>query len=55
MAEAGLIQLKRHYSELSPEEINELVAAAADLIVEFLKRRDCVRTDKPEPDQEVSA
>jgi len=55
MADASPFHLKRHYSELSPEEINELVAAAADLIVEFLKRRDCVRTDKPEVDQEVQA
>ena len=40
MAEAGSIELKRHYSELSPEEIDDLVSAVADLIVDFLKKCD---------------
>ena len=53
MAAASSIELKRHYREMSPKEIDELVEVVADLIVEFLKRRDCVRTDKPEVDQEI--
>ena len=31
--------VKRHYSELSMEETDELVAAIADLIVDLLKRK----------------
>lgn len=33
------VVVKRHYSELSPEETDGLVEAIADLIVCFLKRR----------------
>ena len=55
MAETGSIEVKRHYRELSPKEIDELVSVVADLIVDFLKGRDRVRTDKPEVDQEVQA
>jgi hypothetical protein len=31
------IEVKRHYAELSEKETDELVAAVADLIVNFLK------------------
>ncbi len=31
------IELKRHYSELSDKETNEVIEAVADLIVHFLK------------------
>lgn len=31
------IELKRHFSELSSEETDEVVGAVADLIVRFLK------------------
>ena len=31
------IELKRHYSELSDKETNEVIEAVADLIVNFLK------------------
>jgi hypothetical protein len=56
MAEMGSIELKRHYRELSPKEIDELVSAVADLIVDFLKKRcDPVQSDKPKPEQEVLA
>lgn len=48
------IDLKRHYGELSPREIDEVVEAVADLIVDFLKkRRDPVQSDKPKPELEV--
>jgi hypothetical protein len=50
MAEARPIQLKRHCRELSPGEIDELVAAAADLIVDFLmKRRDPGQSEEEVP------
>ena len=55
MAEKGSIKVKRHYHDLSPKEIDELVGIVADLIVDYLKGRDCVRTDKPEVNQEVQA
>ena len=54
MAATSPIEMKRHYRELSPKEIDELVAVVADLIVDFLKkRRDPVQPDKPKPGQEV--
>ena len=54
MAETGSIELKRHFRELSPKEIDELVGVVADLIVDFLKkRRDPVQPDKPRQEQEV--
>jgi hypothetical protein len=37
MATTTPIELKRHYVELSEKETDELVAAVADLIVDFLK------------------
>ena len=37
MATPAPLDLKRHYSELSEKETEELVAAVADLIVDFLK------------------
>jgi len=56
MAETGSIELKRHFRELSPKEIDELVAVVADLIVDFLKkRRDPGQPDKPKQEQEVLA
>jgi hypothetical protein len=39
MGEMTSLAVKRHYSELSQEETDELVGAMADLIVDFLKRR----------------
>jgi len=56
MAATSPIELKRHYRELSPKEIDELVAVVADLIVDFLKER-ChpVQSDKPKKEQEVLA
>ncbi|GAB4232389.1 MAG: hypothetical protein OHK0028_07820 [Deltaproteobacteria bacterium] len=54
MAEKGSIELKRHYRELSPKELDELVPAVADLIVDFLKKRtDPEQPDKPEQVQET--
>ena len=54
MASTSPIELKRHYRELSPKEIDELVAVVADLIVDFLKkRRDPGQPDKPKQEQEV--
>ena len=54
MAETGSIEVKRHYREMSPKEVDELVADVADLIVDFLKKRtDPVQPDKPRPEQEV--
>ena len=48
------IEFKRHYHELSPKEIDELVGIVADLIVDFLKKRtDPVQPDKPRQEQEV--
>jgi len=56
MAETGSIELKRHFRELSPKELDELVAAVADLIVDFLKKRtDHVPSDKTRHEQEVQA
>jgi hypothetical protein len=56
MASKSSIELKRHYRELSPKEIDELVAIVADLIVDFLKKkRDPVQPDKPKQEQEVLA
>ena len=56
MAATSSIELKRHYRELSPKEVDELVAVVADLIVDFLKkRRDPGQPDKPKPEQEVLA
>jgi len=56
MAATSSIELKRHYREMSPEEVDDLVAGVADLIVDFLKkRRDPVQPDKPKPEQEVLA
>jgi len=46
MAETGSIELKRHYQEISPKEMDELVGTVADLIVDFLKK-------KRNPDQAV--
>jgi hypothetical protein len=37
MATTTRIDLKRHYTELSEKETDELAAAVADLIVDFLK------------------
>lgn len=45
MAEAGSIEVKRHYHELSPKEVDELVGIVAGLIVDFLKKRDPEQTD----------
>ena len=54
MAEAGSIEVKRHYREMSPKEVDELVGIVADLIVDFLKKRTySVQPDKPRPEQEV--
>jgi hypothetical protein len=48
--------MKRHRREMSPKEIDELVSAVADLIVDFLKkRRDPVQPAKPEQELEVLA
>jgi len=45
MAEVCSIEVKRHYHELSPKEVDELVGIVADLIVDFLKKRDPEQTD----------
>ena len=56
MAATSPIEMKRHYRELSPKEIDELVAVVADLIVDFLKKRhDPVKPDEPKQEQEVLA
>ncbi|MCL5884377.1 MAG: hypothetical protein M1377_03355 [Deltaproteobacteria bacterium] len=56
MAETGSIELKRHYRQLPMEEIDELVSAVADLVVDFLKKRhDPVQPDKSKQEQEVLA
>ena len=56
MAETGSFNLKRHYRELSPKEIDELVGIVADLIVDFLKKRtDPGQPDKPVQEQGVLA
>jgi|GEM_PF-971579 len=56
MAAASPIEMKRHYHQLSPKQIDELAAVVADLIVDFLKkRRDPVQSDNPKPEQEVLA
>jgi len=53
MAETGSIEVKRHYREMSPKEVDELVGAIADLIVDFIKkRREPVQPDKPRQEQE---
>ena len=56
MAATSPIELKRHYTELSEKETDELVAVVADLIMDFLKkRRDPGQPDKPKQEQEVLA
>ena len=56
MAATSPIEMKRHYRELSPKEIDEVTEAVADLIVDFLKKkRDPGQTDKPTSKQEVLA
>ncbi len=56
MAAASSIELKRHYREMSPKEVDDLVAGVADLIVDFLKKRhDPVKPDEPKQEQEVLA
>ena len=56
MAETGSIEVKRHYREMSPKEIDELVSVVADLIVDFLKKRsEPVQSDKPKLEQEGRA
>ena len=56
MSATSPIEMKRHYRELSPKEVDELVAVVADLIVDFLKkRRDPVQPAKPEQELEVLA
>ena len=48
MAATSPIEMKRHHREMSPKEIDELVAVVADLFVDFLKkRRDPGQPDKP--------
>ncbi len=37
MATTNSMELKRHYTDLSEQETEELVVAVADLIVNFLK------------------